>query len=159
MQGKTFKAGLNFSRGETYAVIIIPIIVAACLIFFGMRYNPLFPAEASGTWRILFVYIPIVFAVIIIIGAFIAIIDNLLIKITITHEFLYLKKGGSEMKAKWKVLAFAPPQPGKKRLRNFSVGDGNILIWVNEIFFPGFEKIVDLIKTAKKKSNVGGYNV
>lgn len=158
-RGKTFKAGLNLSRGETYAVIIIPLAVAVLLFFFGMRYDPLFPSEASGTWRVLFVYIPMIFAGIIVIGAMVTIIDNLMVRIIITPEFLYLKKGGKEMKAKWKVLAFAPPLPGKKNLRNFSVGDGKVLVWVNEIFFPGFDKVIDLIKTAKRKASVRGYNV
>jgi len=158
-RGKTFKAGLNFSKGETYAVIIVPLVVATLLFLFGIRYSPLFPNEASGVWRILFVYVPMVFAGVIVIGTIITIIDNLMIRITITPEFLYLKKGGKEMKAKWKVLAFAPPQPGKKRLRNFSIGDGKILVWVNEVFFPGFDRVVELIKVAKRKASTRGYNV
>lgn len=152
---KVFKAGFS---NKTIVPLIVPIIVASILIWYGIHNDPLFPIP-EDPMRAIFIYLPIGFGAFIIFFAILTIIDNMMIQLIISKEYLIAKKGSKEMKVNWRILAYAPPYPGRKYLRTFTIGDGKTIIRVNEIFFPKFDTVVKLIKTAKDAASQAGYDV
>jgi hypothetical protein len=152
---KVFKAGFS---GKTVMPLIVPMLIAAILAWYGVYNNSLFPI-ADDPGRGIFVFGPMIFGAAIIVLSIITVIDNLLISITITREFVICKKGGKEMKVGWRILAFAPPTADKKNLRTFTIGDGKQLFRVSEIFLPKFDTVVNLIKAAKNSAINQGYDV
>ncbi|MCE1248495.1 MAG: hypothetical protein LWY06_17800 [Firmicutes bacterium] len=154
-KAKLFKAGFS---GKTIVPLIIPMLIAAILVWYGNFNNSLFPIP-DDPGRGLFVFGPMVLGAVIIIFSVLTIIDNMLISIMVTPEYILCKKGGKEMKVGWRILAFAPPLPGKKNLRTFTIGDGKQIFRVNEIFLPKFDTVVNIIKTAKNAAIKKGYDI
>jgi len=152
---KVFKGGFTV---KTIYAIIIPFGVAGLLIFFGYMYIPVFPGEPNRMFRIIFGYVPMVFGGITVIMALWAIIDSMLVKITVTPEYIECQKGAKKFRTNWHSLAFAAPHPEKK-IRTFSIGDGNVLFWITDIFFPNFDVVVQLIKAAKEASSRKGFEI
>lgn len=152
---KEFRGGFT---PKTLLAILIPMGVAAMLIWFGYGYIPVFPGPDNQVFKIVFGYVPIGFGAVIIIVALWAMIDSMMVKIMITPDYIIAEKGKRKMKSNWHTLAFAPPHPGSK-LRTFSVGDGKELFWITDLFFPNFDLVVKLISTAKKAASKKGFEV
>ena len=152
---KEFRGGFT---SKTLLAILIPMGVAALLILFGYNYIPVFPGPDNQVFRITFAYIPMGFGVLIVLVALWTIIDSMMVKIIITPGYIIAQKGKRKMQVKWHSLAFAPPHQGSK-IRTFSVGDGKVLFWISDLFFPNFDLVVNLIRTAKKAASQKGFDI
>jgi hypothetical protein len=152
---KEFRGGFT---SKTLLAILIPVAVAAMLVWFGLTYIPVFPGPENQIFKIVFGFVPIGFGAIILIISLWAMIDSMMVKIVITPEFIIAEKGRRKMKSNWQTLAFSPPHQGKQ-LRTFSVGDGKELFWITDLFFPNFDLVVKLISTAKKAAMKKGFEV
>ena len=69
--------------------------------------------------------------------------------IVITPDALYYKHFGREFAVSWKNISFTPPQVSKKRFRSAAISDGRNFIRFDDLFFPQFETIVEVIKVAR----------
>lgn len=152
---KEFRGGFT---PKTLLAILIPMGVAALLMWFGYGYLPVFPGPENQVFRIIFGYVPLGFGGVIIIVALWAMIDSMMVKIVITPDYIIAEKGSRKMKSTWQSLAFAPPQPGGK-IRTFSVGDGKVLFWITDLFFPNFDLVVKLISTARQSALKKGFDI
>lgn len=153
---KVFKAGFTL---KTLVAVIIPLVVSGTLFILGRNYAALFPGPGNEAWKIIFGYVPMAFGILVLLIALWTIIDNLMIKITITPTHLECKKGKKEMSVKWRILAFAPPQSPKKYVRMFAIGDGKVLFHITDVFFPKFDQAIKIIDKAKKSASRAEYEI
>lgn len=144
---KTFESGVTLTA---IILSIFPIAVAVMLTLNGISNLDKFPYDEL--FRPLFGYVPLLFALGLVVITILAYITNLGKVITITPKTITYKHGDTEFTTSWEMLAYSAPSGERKFLRSFSIGDGVHYAKVEEIFFPKFNQIVGIMMEAKRAS-------
>lgn len=147
---KTFESGITqlaITRG------IIPVVVALWLIWNGTYYSNKFPGSEHVGLLLLFSVLPLVFGLAILVVAAGVVIKNLGQKVTITPDAISYEHGKEQFAVRWEMLAFSAPPPGKKTMRALSISDGSRFARIEELFFPDFSTILQIVTQAKQKKS------
>jgi len=148
-QAKVFKASVM----KLLLFSPLPLLMAADLIYFGVksyfRYGFL-KIEGVMSYNLLFVALPIGFAVILILILLSALLSNLGKKVIITPNFVEYRQWNRSFKGSWKYVSFTPPRPDQKRFRTAVISDGKSFGEINEFFFPNFDLLMEVISYAKE---------
>jgi hypothetical protein len=128
----------------------MPVLAALYMINVSIHNSPLFPpVPGDPVTPFLYVKLPLIIAALIMGFLILSLYSNFNKELTVTPQTLTYKKGGSNFTVLWKNLSFTPPRYDKKRFKTFTVSDGNRFGRIEEIYFPAFETMVDVIKAAK----------
>lgn len=143
-ESKVFRSGLTKQASLLGAA---PLTVAVLLLRHGFYYMDKFPDAATLA---LFSYLPILFGLGIVGFAVYVVSKNTGKTVTVTPVLIAYEHGGEKFAVRWELLAFAGPPADKKFMRGLSISDGSNFTRIEELFFPEFDKLYQVILAAKK---------
>lgn len=141
-QEKTFTSGISW---QTVVLALIPLIIGIVLIRQGIRGLSFF----VDTDRYVFVILPLAVGIIIELMIITVFISNMGQSITVTPDEIIYRKGKYKMSAQWYDLVYKPPHYSSRFMRSFVISSGKDIVRIEEIFFPKFCTLNEIIKAAK----------
>lgn len=146
---KTFKSG--FTR-ELIIVTVLSLLLYILLLFLGVTkiLSPGKHDEGALTETLIFGYLPIGIAFLILIGLVAILLKGLNQILVITPLQLAYQKGKLNFKEDWDKLKFSSPASEKKLLSSFRIGTEEKSVRIYRIFFSKYSTIVEIIRVAKQ---------
>jgi len=148
LKADTFQSGIT-QKAITLAAV--PMIVAGLLVYQGARYFNLFNDQVHGSLRLVMGVLPMLFGLAIIGVAVATLLKNLGKKVVVSKDGISYEHGAEKFSVRWEMLAFSAPPPGKKMLRALSISDGNNFARIEELFFPRFDNLLQIVSSAKQR--------
>lgn len=134
----------NFKK--FYLFSFIPFLMALYLIYAGVRNLKLFPGNELAL-QIMFCYLPVIFAVFIIIVIIYLYFDTSQKRLVFTKDTVLFSQPGKKniIRVNWKELIFIQPQRGKKHFRQMILSNGEQSIKIDDFFYPEFSVILEKV--------------
>lgn len=154
MQEKVFKSQMG---GNFYVLTILALIVSLCLIIYGYSNYKNFFRDITAL--VPFCYLPIGLGILIFLVLIYLYLVNSGKKITVSPEIFSYTQGSGGFTVKWRDLIFNTTPPEKKRFRQITVSNGHYFGKIDEMFFPEYEFILEIIHRAKESAKSETFNV
>ena len=151
MQQKVFSTSLT-----KFVALSVPAAgIAVALVLFGLKERKLM-AYDDGTfppgW--IFYDVPWALAAILALGLTVLFFGALGKKIVVTPKHVEILRGSKQlMRQPWRDVSFTPPRPDQQGgLRTALLSDGKHFERIDPFFWPDFDLIVEVSKTAKQSA-------
>lgn len=144
--------GDHFTSGTTSKAMLlaaVPLAVAAYLGYNGLYYATRFPGAKNLPWRVLFSFVPLAFAAVLVGTTLYVLLKSAGRSITLGADGLIYTQGAENFTMPWSITAFSQPKAGALG-RVMAITDGKHVVRVEELFFKDFDRLVSAMAEAKK---------